>query len=52
MPRKTGDENYSLREARLVAEKKVLEAKLKAKDAEVKARDAVIKELRAKLAAK
>lgn len=52
MPRKPGDDNYSLREARLVAEIKVRDAKLKAKDAELKAKDALIKEIRAKLAAK
>jgi hypothetical protein len=52
MARKPGDDNYSLREARLVAEIKLREAKLKAKDAEVKAKDALIRELRAKLSLK
>jgi hypothetical protein len=49
LARTAGDKNYSAREKRLIADKKVSDAKLEALKAELKAKDARIKELRAKL---
>lgn len=48
MPRKTGDANYSVRERRLIAAKKIADAKLDTLKAKLEYKDAQLKELKAK----
>lgn len=51
MARKPGDKGFSARENRLIAEKKVLQARYATARAQVKVKNARIRELREKLEA-